>query len=92
MTDELKYYLVYLAAMCALCFILYGIDKSRAKKSKYRIPEAVLLFAALAGGAAGAFAGMKAFRHKTRKWYFILVNILGLAANAAMIFLVMQRF
>ena len=51
-------------------FAVYGIDKRKAIKHQWRIPEAVLFALAFAGGALGALAGMYVFRHKTRKWYF----------------------
>lgn len=48
-------------------FLLFGLDKTFAKEKMWRIPEAVLLGIALLGGSFGAYAGMLAFRHKTRK-------------------------
>lgn len=52
-------------------FFLYGIDKEKAKHHKWRIPERILLFAAICG-VFGAFAGMYVFHHKTRKPKFYL--------------------
>lgn len=48
-----------------------GIDKARARKKAWRIPEARLFFIALIGGSAGSIAGMYFFRHKTQHWYFV---------------------
>ena len=59
----------------AAAFMLYGIDKHKAVKGKFRIPEATLLGVAFIGGAAGAFLGMQLFRHKTRKPKFLLVPL-----------------
>lgn len=60
--------LVYLLIIANIfAFILYGVDKSKAKKGERRISEKTLIFFAAIGGAVGAFAGMLAFRHKTRK-------------------------
>lgn len=60
------------AVMSLLAFLLMGIDKGKAKRGKRRIPEKTLfLFAALLGGVGGT-AGMYAFRHKTKHWYFKL--------------------
>lgn len=56
-----------------LAFVLMGWDKLMAKASARRIPENTLLLAALFGGGAGAFLGMKLFRHKTRHPRFFLV-------------------
>lgn len=53
-----------------VAFALYGIDKFKAKRGSWRIPEAVLFGIAVPGGAIGAIAGMFCFRHKTRKDLF----------------------
>ena len=53
-----------------LAFVMFGIDKYRAIKGGYRIPIAVLLGMAFAGGSVGALLGMVIFRHKIRKNYF----------------------
>lgn len=66
----------YLVVINVVAFILYGLDKAKAVKHQWRIPEATLLGAAFAGGAFGAFAGMIVFHHKTRKMKFrILIPI-----------------
>ena len=49
----------------AVTFIVYGIDKYKAKKAKWRIPEATLLLLAVLGGSIGAWMGMKVWHHKT---------------------------
>jgi len=67
---------IYLLGINLITFILYGIDKSRAIKNRWRIPEITLLGMALVGGSAGAWAGMQLFRHKTKHWYFrVLIPI-----------------
>lgn len=55
----------YLLAINAVTFIVYGIDKYKAKKAKWRIPEATLLLLAVLGGSVGAWVGMKVWHHKT---------------------------
>jgi len=62
--------LIYLAAINIITFAMYGIDKKRAIKDQWRIPEKTLLGAAFIGGSLGALAGMKAFRHKTKHGKF----------------------
>lgn len=57
--------LYYLIAINFITFIVYGIDKYKAKKSKWRIPEATLLLIAVIGGSIGAWTGMKVWHHKT---------------------------
>ena len=59
--------LIYLELVNLAAFALYGIDKRRAKRGKWRVPEATLLLIAVIGGSVGALAGMYLFRHKTRK-------------------------
>ena len=63
--------LLYLAAVNVVAFAVYGADKRRAKKGKRRVPEKTLFLLAAIGGSLGAWAGMYAFRHKTRHWYFV---------------------
>ena len=46
-------------------FIIYGVDKYKAKKSKWRIPEKTLLLLAIIGGSIGAILGIRIFHHKT---------------------------
>ena len=52
-------------------FALMGIDKRKAIKRNFRIPEATLFIVALIGGSIGSIVGMQVFRHKTRHWYFV---------------------
>lgn len=60
-----SYLIYYLLAINAVAFIMYGIDKYKAKKAKWRISEATLLLLAVLGGSIGAWMGMKAWHHKT---------------------------
>ena len=55
----------YLLVINAVTFIVYGIDKYKAKKAKWRISEATLLLLAVLGGSIGAWMGMKVWHHKT---------------------------
>ena len=48
-----------------------GIDKRKAIKHAFRIPEATLFLIAFIGGSIGSILGMYTFRHKTRHWYFV---------------------
>ena len=50
---------------------MMGIDKKKAKKRSFRIPEASLFIIAVIGGSLGSIAGMYFFKHKTRHWYFV---------------------
>lgn len=62
---------IYLIVINILGFAMMGIDKKKAQKRSFRIPEAALFIIALIGGTPGLIAGMYFFRHKTRHWYFV---------------------
>lgn len=66
----MRIFLVFYAIMTVVTFALYGADKSKAKKGKWRIPEKTLLLFAACFGGLGAFLGMKLFRHKTKHTSF----------------------
>ena len=68
--DLLKYALYYLAAINLVTFLVYGIDKLRAKRGAWRVSEKMLFLLPILGGSVGAIAGMKIFRHKTKHRYF----------------------
>ena len=65
-------FLSYVALVNLIAFAMYGIDKRRAIRDKWRIPEKKLLLIALFGGAFGALWGMILFHHKTKKAKFYL--------------------
>lgn len=82
------YMLIYTAViilMSVIAFCAYGVDKRRAKCGKWRIKESVLLGLGILGGALGGLAGMNCFRHKTRHWYFWMVNVIALIVHAALV-------
>ncbi len=66
----------YLLIINIICFILYGVDKYNAIKRKYRISEYTLFVFSFFGGGLFSILGMIIFHHKTKKWYFWLLNIL----------------
>lgn len=66
----MKYLLIYLALINLVTLIVYGADKRKAKKGKWRVPEKTLFLLAIIGGSVGALAGMYLFHHKTKHWYF----------------------
>ena len=61
-----KLLIVYVAAVNVVAFVVYGVDKYKAQKAKWRIRESTLLLLAAIGGSAGAWLGMKVWHHKTR--------------------------
>ncbi len=60
----------YLAAANLAALAAFGVDKRRAKRGAWRIPERTLFLLAILGGSIGAFLGMHVFHHKTKHWYF----------------------
>lgn len=73
-----KMVLTYLIIINIIAFIICFMDKHRAKKHKYRIPEKVLLFVSLIGGCFGFYLGMILFNHKTKKIkFYIAVPIIS---------------
>ena len=87
----MKYYLIFIAAINVITLILYKADKVKAKNHRLRIKESVLLSFGFFGGGAGALLGMRLFHHKTRHWYFWVVNILGLALTIALPIILFYR-
>ena len=63
MANALLYYLIVINVVT---FLVYGIDKWKAKQGSWRISEATLLILAVIGGSIGALLGMKVWRHKTQ--------------------------
>ncbi len=61
---------MYLVLINLVGFAMMGIDKNRARRSAWRIPEKTLFTCALLGGSLGTTLGMSVFHHKTRHWYF----------------------
>ncbi len=66
----MKLFIAYIVIVNIVGFVLMGVDKKRAIRGAWRIPEASLFGAALLGGALGCTLGMRHFRHKTKHWYF----------------------
>lgn len=64
------YFISYIVIINTIAFISMYIDKRRAKRKQYRIPEKTLFLLAIVGGSIGSLLGMETFRHKTKHWYF----------------------
>lgn len=79
-----KLILLYLLIINAIGFVLMLVDKHKARKNLWRIPEATLMTAAALGGSIGCLLGMYTVRHKTRHLTFTLGIPLILAAQAAL--------
>jgi len=68
----MKWFMYYLLIVNLVTWVLYGVDKRKAIKGAWRIPEKTLILSAVIGGSVGALAGMMMFRHKTRKAKFMI--------------------
>ena len=66
-----KLILIYAIIINLIGFFSMLIDKRRAKKNQWRIPEKTLFLFAILGGSIGSNIGMRLFRHKTKHWYFV---------------------
>ena len=87
MVDFILYYLL---GINILTFLVYGLDKWKARKNRWRIPEATLLMLAVIGGSVGALLGMCTFRHKTRQNKFRIGLPLILLAQLVILFLLIR--
>ena len=82
----------YLAAVNVVTFTVYGIDKRKARRGAWRVPEKTLFLLPLLGGSVGALLGMKVFRHKTKHWYFVWgIPIILLAQLALTVWLRLRQ-
>ena len=63
---------LYILTVNLAGFLLMGVDKRRARRERWRIPEKTLFLPAVLGGAVGCMLGMRVFHHKTKHWYFRL--------------------
>ena len=62
-----KIFIIYIILINIITFSVFGIDKLKAIKNKWRIPEKILFLFSIIGGSVGGLAGMYTFRHKTQK-------------------------
>ena len=80
----IRYLLWYLAAVNLVTFTVYGVDKAKARRGAWRVPEKTLFLLPLLGGSLGALLGMRVFHHKTKHWYFVWGIPLILLAQIAL--------
>ena len=87
----LRAIIIYLIGINILTFLVFGIDKWKARRGKWRIPEAPLIEMSIAGGSIGALLGMSLFRHKTQKRRFTLGIPTILLVQAALAYFLFLR-
>ena len=84
--------LIYLAAINVVTFFMYGVDKWKAKRSKWRVSETALIWMAVLGGSIGAWLGMKVWHHKTQhakfKYGLPLILLMQIAAAVGIWYLI----
>jgi len=88
----MKYLIIYLIIMNIIGFFIMAIDKHKAKKHTWRIPEKMLFLTSLVGGSIGTWAGMYVFRHKTKHWYFVIGMPLILVLHVVLILHFIKAF
>ena len=87
----MKYFLLYLILINAIAFVLMLVDKIKARKNRWRIPERTLIGSAALGGSVGALLGMYTFRHKTKHLKFTLgVPAILIAQITLAVFLILK--
>lgn len=74
-----------------ITFVVYGIDKLKAKKGKWRVPETTLLLLAIVGGSVGAWCGVKVWHHKTMHAKFKYGIPLIMAMQAGLLICLMTK-
>ena len=78
-----KYFVIFVLVMSVITFIVFGVDKWKARNDKWRTPESTLFLLAIFGGSIGTLLGMQIWRHKTQHWSFRLGIPLILMLQAA---------
>jgi len=76
---------IYLISISLITFLFYGYDKFQARNNRQRIPEMILHLLALIGGSPGALLGQVLFRHKTKKYRFLIVFVMIMILQAIVI-------
>ena len=71
-----------------LIFLIYGIDKSKARRGAWRVQEKILLILAFTCGGFGAWLAGITFHHKNRKWYFKTVWFLGMVTTLVALYFI----
>ncbi|MGF0111236.1 DUF1294 domain-containing protein [Streptococcus sp. SGI.013] len=74
-----------------LVYMTYVSDKNKARRKQWRIPEKVLLLESLLLGGMGAMFAAYQWRHKTRKWYFVMTWYIGLIVDGLILYLIWSK-
>ena len=90
MSIGLRIIIIYLAVTNIIVFSMFFVDKNKAQKRQWRIPEKTLLLIAALGGSLGAWAGMNLFRHKTQHKKFTILVPLIILVHAVLLLLLVR--
>ena len=88
----IKFIIAYVIIINIIGLFSMLIDKRRAIKKIWRIPEKTLFLIAILGGSIGSNIGMRLFRHKTKHWYFVFGMPAILIIQLVIIFLVLGKY
>jgi len=88
----MKYFYFYIISINIVTFIMFVIDKQKAKRNQWRIPESQLLFFSLLGGSIGGLIAMKIVKHKTKKPKFTIGMPLLLLANILTVYYLTKKW
>lgn len=84
-------YIVVWIFISLITYIAYLIDKERAKKGQWRIKEKHLLLLSVFMGSIGGLMGLYVVRHKTKHWYFIVINWLSFSLHLYLIYFIYSQ-
>ncbi len=85
-------FIYYLVAVNLITFILFVVDKFKAVKGEWRLPEYGLWFLSLIGGSFGGLIAMQIFRHKRRKSSFVIIMLLILIFQIFLIYFLLKKY
>lgn len=92
MANEIIKYIAYgLIIWNFIVFCMYGVDKRRSIKNKWRISEKTLIVVSFLFGAIGAICGTKVFRHKTQKAKFRILLPTALVVNIIVVWFIIYQ-
>jgi len=86
MNNYLKYILIYFVLINLISFIMFYVDKQKARRDKWRIQEKTLHLTSFLGGTLGSIVAMILFHHKTKKTAFVVITGIALIENIFVIY------
>lgn len=87
-----RYILIYAILINVISFIMFYIDKRKARRDRWRIKENTLHLCSFLGGAPGSILAMTVFHHKTRKPGFCAITFAALVFNIFVVYMLKEKF